>query len=830
MSWIIWLILIVIVLGIISSLLYFFLVYIKKYRFISARDWAMFQVSIPKEAKRKDEPQSKEQEWKELLSVAEQFMASFSGIYISGFIKYRFEYLRRIFLGQDWISCEIIAKGGQVFFYIGCHERNKHYILKQIYSFYPNALVEESKNYKIFTPEGKYAYESYKLKKSYVYSIKTYKNLESDPLNAITNVMGKIDKEDRVCLQILMRPNSGKWRQKCSEAAKAIREGTGFGSQGIFMKLVSSIFQGIGGALNQSKKDEISGKSNQQWSMTPVQEELMKSFREKGSKVGFDTQIRVVAVSSTEQEAKNITENIYQAFSQYTLAEGNQFVPMTILNKKKLINRFILREFSRSYSVFNTEELASIFHFPNKFIETPNIHWQMAKVLAPPTNLPDEGIIIGKSIYRGGEKKVRMMNDDRRRHLFMIGKTGVGKTTLFINMIEQDIKLGKGCCFIDPLGDAIETILQLVPKERADDVILFDPSDTARPMGLNLLEWKRPEDKDFLVAEWLEIFYKLFDPNKTGIVGPQFEHWGRNAALTIMAQPGGGSLIEIPLLFTDDAFREKCIKNVKDPVVKAFWEKQLAKTADFHKSEMSNYFISKFGRFMTNDLMRNIIGQRKSAFDIRKAMDSKKIILINLSKGKIGEMNSKLLGMILVSKIQVAAFSRADIPENDRKDFFMYIDEFQNFTTDTFKTILSEARKYHLSLNITNQYIAQLPEDIRDAVIGNAGTLIDYRIGAADAEFMEKEFSGVSQQDLTNLSFANMYVKLLINGTPSVPFSMRGIKTKSPENKKLAKSIKELSRLKYGRDKSEVETDFKTRINVEAVSGVEENITPPREA
>ncbi len=823
-------IIILIILGLIVLIVGSLLkIYLKKLRFKEASNWIMYKVSIPKEViKPEDKIQNREQEWKETLSVAEQLLASFAGIYTSGVIKYGLKHFEKMFFGQDHVSCEIIAKNGEIFFYIGTYEWNKRYILKEIYSFYPHAFVEESKDYKIFSPDANYAYESYTLQKNYAYPLKTYKYLESDPLNAITNVIGKISKDDKVNIQLLLRPNNGSWRSQCSQEARSIREGSDFGSGGI-LKYIAMFFQMITSSLSNSKQDEMSSKQDKQL-LTPIQEETMKHMREKGSKVGFNTLLRIVAVSKNSEEAKAIVENIYQAFSQYALPEGNQFVPITIINKKKFLTRFILREFSRSHSILNTEELASIFHMPNKFIDTPNIHWQMAKILPPPTDLPTEGAIIGKSVYRGEEKNVHILNDDRRRHLFMIGKTGVGKTTLFINMIEQDIKSGKGCCFVDPLGDAIERILELVPKERAEDVILFDPSDTERPMGLNLLEWKRPEDRDFLVAEWLEIFYKLFDPNKTGIVGPQFEHWGRNAALTIMSQPGGGTLIEIPLLFTDDAFRDKCIKSVTDPVVKSFWDKQMAKTADFHKSEMSNYFISKFGRFMTNDLMRNIIGQKKSAFDIREAMDKGKIILINLSKGKIGETNSKLLGMILVSKIQVAAFSRADIKEDDRKDFYMYIDEFQNFTTDTFKTILSEARKYHLSLNVTNQYIAQLPEDIRDAVIGNAGTLIAYRIGAADAEFMEKEFSGVSQQDITNLSFASMYVKLLINGTPSRPFSMKGIKTDSPENKKLADSIKQLSRLKYGLNKSEVEADFKSRIDIEAVNSAVEKINPPREA
>jgi type IV secretory pathway TraG/TraD family ATPase VirD4 len=425
------------------------------------------------------------------------------------------------------------------------------------------------------------------------------------------------------------------------------------------------------------------------------------------------------------------------------------------------------------------------------------VKWLIAKSLPAPASLPAEGTVIGESVYRGTKQLVRIKNDDRRRHLFMIGKTGVGKTTLFETMIEQDMHNGKGICFIDPLGDAIENLIKKVPTHRAKDVILFDPSDTQYPLGLNLLEYDKPEQRDFLIQEVIEIFYKLFDPNRTGIVGPQWEHWARNAALTVMSNPGGGSLIDLPRLFTDDAFRDASIKNVTDPVVKAFWTQQLAKTSDFHKSEMYNYFISKFGRFMTNDLMRNVIGQKQSSFNFREVMDEGKILFINLAKGKIGEINSNLLGLILVSKIQVAAFSRADIPEEERRDFYLYVDEFQNFTTDTFATILAEARKYRLNLNITNQYFAQLTEHIRDAVIGNVGTLISYRIGAEDAEFLSHEMAGVNIEDLTNLDRFQTYVKLLVDLTPTKPFSMKGVKTKNVGSTEMAQWIRQSTRKQY---------------------------------
>jgi len=380
-------------------------------------------------------------------------------------------------------------------------------------------------------------------------------------------------------------------------------------------------------------------------------------------------------------------------------------------------------------------------------------------------------------------------------------------------MILQDIYAGRGVALFDPHGETVENILAKIPKSRVEDVIYFNPADTQRPMGLNLLEWKTQDEKDFLVQESIQIFYKLFDPNAQGFIGPQFEHWMRNAALTLMEYPQGGTLIEIPKLFTDDGFRQDRINYVQDPIVQAFWNQQLAKTADFHKSEMYNYFISKFGRFMTNHTMRNIIGQAKSAFDLRSVMDSRKILLVDLAKGKIGETNSNLLGMILITKLMTAALSRVDIDEEQRKDFYLYVDEFQNFATDTFSVILSEARKFRLNLNITNQYIAQIPEPIRDAIIGNVGTLISFRIGVPDAEFMEKEFEPVfNKTDLNNIEAFNAYVKLLVDKAPLKPFSMKTIKSPLKEDMEMRKAVSQLSSLKYGRDISIVEAEISNRV------------------
>ncbi len=795
---------------------------LKRRRIQALENLVLFQVLMPKDIPSAADPQDEQRkDFREQIAVAEQLFASLAGTYRRGFAGW--------LQGQPHFSFEIIAKGGKILFYVGVPRSYRQYVEKQIQGFYPDAHLEPNDGFVTFAEELHTAAAVLKQEKQYFLPLKTYKNAESEPLNGITNAMEKLGEHARASIQILIEPRSDRWRVRATQAARAVAEGRPILTE---TSILGKLLYGVSMLFHAASRNtsEHTSTSNAHLYRTPIQEQLMKLMQEKASKVGFWTQLRVVTMAEQAAEADAALNNLVRAFAQYTLGEGNRFDELTAFPGERLATAIALREFIGPRSLLNTEELASLYHFPNFHVETPSVMWLPAKILPPPVNLPETGIVLGKSVFRGIEKLVRLQDDDRRRHMYMIGKTGVGKTTLFLQMIEQDIKEGRGVCYIDPNGDAILDILRVIPKSRAEDVILFDPSDANRPMGLNMLEWKRPEDRDFLVAEWLEIFYKLFDPNRTGMVGPQFEHWGRNASLTVMSLPGGGTLIDIPRLFTDDGFREYAVSQVTDPVVLAFWNQQMAKTSDYHKSEMFNYFISKFGRFMTNDLMRNIIGQTVSSFDFREIMDSGKIFLVNLSKGKIGETNSFLLGMVLVSKLQVAAFNRADIAEADRKDFYLYVDEFQNFTTNTFKTILSEARKYRLNLNVTNQYIAQLPEDIRDAVIGNAGTLVSFRIGAQDAEFMAKEFPNVSEQDLVNLTFATTYTKLLIGGTPTKPFSMRTIKSPTPPDQVLGEAIRQLSRLKHGRAKEEVEAEFLQRLELARAAGEPTPNLPPREA
>lgn len=416
---------------------------------------------------------------------------------------------------------------------------------------------------------------------------------------------------------------------------------------------------------------------------------------------------------------------------------------------------------------------------------------------------------IGNNIYRNKVTPIQFIGTDRLRHMYMIGKTGVGKSTLFANMAIQDIRNHSGLCFIDPHGESIDWLLQNIPKSRLEDVVLFDPSDTEFPIGLNLLEAKTEQEKDFLVSELIEIFYKLFDPEKTGIIGPQFEHWLRNASLTLMADPHGANLLDIPRLFTDKSFEQKKRSHVSDPIVQEFWNGQMAKTSDFHKSEMLNYFNSKFGHFMNNSLCRNIIGQNVSGLNFDEIISNEKILLVNLSKGKIGQMNAFMIGLIIIAKLQVSILKRASIEEKFRTPFYLYVDEFQNLTTDTFASMLSESRKYGLGVHLTNQYFSQLSKSIQNAILGNCGTLLSFQIGQDDAELLEKQFLPFSKNDLTNLEKYNFYIRLMSLGQTTASFSGVSLSPQNTEQPAKTEHIKTLSRLTYGKPKEIIEASMK---------------------
>jgi len=684
-------------------------------------------------------------------------------------------------LSEHAVSFEIVGKKEDIRFYVSVPHELMELVEKQIHGAYPGAEIKTVEEKPIFDENGKVAYESLVKNNSGYYPIQSFRDLATDPLSSITSFLAKMRDGEAAMLQIIVSPASHGWS----------KQGHGY--------------------ISKSKKDE----SNPEKASYAVDPKSLEAVERSTGKPGFEVSIRMVVNAPTKNEAHTLLKQFVGTFAQFA-GPYNKFTKQWILLKRLFMVDFIYRyqALFRGKSILNSEELATIFHFPNKQVETPHIHWLTAKSAPAPAQIPNSGLYLGKSVYRGMSRKIYISDKDRARHMYIIGKTGTGKSEFLMDMILQDIRAGKGVCFIDP-HDTVEKILEYIPPERAEDVIYFNPADTERPMGLNMLEARNEEEKQFVASSIINLMYKLYDPHKTGIIGPRFEHAIRNAMMTVMSEPGA-TFIEIVRVLTDQKFLQELLPKVQDPMVRRYWTDQIAQTSDFHKSEVLDYIVSKFGRFITDKMMRNIIGQSASAFSFRQVMDEGKILLINLAKGRIGEENSAFLGLILVPKILVAAMSRQDIPEAQRRDFNLYVDEFQNFATPDFATILSEARKYHLNLIVANQFIGQIEEEVKNAVFGNVGTLMSFRVGVQDANFLQHEFSPTfSEADLTNVERFHTFVKTIVDNEPMPPFSMdltRDIEQeRKAANPKLAEMITKLSRLKYGKDKNILEVEIAKR-------------------
>jgi hypothetical protein len=799
----------------------------RRNRVPNALQYAVLLLTVPKESEELDQ-REREKDFREQLAVAETLFLSLGGIKPQRYANILLNAWNNFWYGRaDHLSFEIVAQDGLIKFYLAVPRHLQRLVELQIHAQYPHAHIEEAQDYNIFTAKGAIHVGSFGLAKRSVFPLRTYKKLDTDPLSAITNTLSKLQPDEGAAIQLLIRPAPNGWQRQGQKIATDIHHGKKVNqalgaSAGGFRGAMLGVAKTLPSSFKKTSEEDMREQQMGPRLLTPMEQELVKSLEEKASKYGFDVNLRVVTSSPRPDQARMHLLNITNAFSQYTAQEsGNAFRRRRIYRPSSFTRDFIFRHFRESEKfILNTEEVTSLYHLPLPSMETPNILWLQARSAPPPVNLPNEGIVLGTSVYRGVKRDVRIKRDDRRRHVYIIGTTGSGKSVLMSEMVKQDIANGEGVAVVDPHGSLIEDILMSVPKSRADDVVIFDPSDTERPVGLNMLEAGTPEETDFAVQEMIAIFMKLFPPE---MIGPMFEHNMRNAMLTLMAdKENPGTIAEIPRMFTDKQFQDYKVSKVTDPVVRAFWEKEMAKTTDFHKSEMLGYLISKVGRFVENAMMRNIIGQPQSGFNVREIMDQGKILLVNLSKGKTGEVNSSLLGLIIVSKLQMAALSRADMPESQRRDFFLYIDEFQNFITDSIATILSEARKYKLDLTLAHQYLGQLSvgqdTKIRDAVLGNVGTMISFRVGVEDAEILAKQYAPVfTPFDLVNISRFNAYFRLLIDNTAAKGFN---VATHPPTKGRpeMAAAIKQLSRLKYGRDRASIESEILERSRLGASS------------
>lgn len=782
----------------------------KREAFKRSNNLVYLRITLPKKESDLDEKKETLRDFKETIGLMEQLLASLKTLHSSK--------IEKKILGQDIFSLEYIAYKWEIYFYIVAPKSYKNLVEKQVNWFYGDAIIEETTPLNIFE-WNKYSESAYlNLVKDSFFPIKTYQKLESDPINNITNSFSALKEEESATVQIILKPIDDNWQSYCSlESSKIMNWKKSTFTLNPF-KLILMFLR----MIYSDPETKDASKNNDTSALT---QERAKTVDEKWDKTGYDVIIRVISCSNDKHIAESELKNILGSFMQFSYPDFNKFYATIRHNHKKLIENYKRRYFKRPFlfksMILNTEEISSIFHFPHiKYNKTSEIKWQNFKIVKAPSSLPKEWLLLGYNIYRWIKKEIRIKNEDRFRHFYVIWQTGTWKSSILQVMARQDFINWEWVAIIDPHGDLARDLLPFIPKERADDVIYFDPSDTWRPMWLNMLEAYWEEEKELVSMDALNIMIKLFWAE---IFGPRIQDYFRNAVLTLMDYPQWWAITDVVRLFTDTDFQKDHVRHVKNPIVKNWWEKTYASMGDREKAEIIPYFAAKFGQFITNKLMRNIIWQVKSSFDIWDVMQNRKLLLVNLSKWRLWDLNSKLLWMMLVSKLQMAAMRRDKIVKEDRADFFLYIDEFQNYVTDSIESILSEARKYRLSLNIAHQYLWQLEQsdaltksslNLKQAIFGNVWSIMSYKIWPEDGEFMSKYYAPTfSDQDLVNMDKFKSVMKLSVDNQPSIPFSFIPVNPYLVKwDPKLAKAFIELSRLKYGRDKTFVSKEIEYRI------------------
>ncbi|MFH1200914.1 MAG: TraM recognition domain-containing protein [bacterium] len=765
----------------------------------------LFEITLPPPIDEADKSKS----FKEFIGAMEQFYAGMQSV---GEGKYNEK--------ENYFTLEV-ALGNQsdeVVVYASIPNKHLSLFEKQVLAFYHNAKIREvADDYNVFNENGGSvgAYASFTQRA--VMPIKTYDNIEHDPMNPILNVFSKLKTSgEGAAIQLVIAPAGDKFINEFHMILDDVKDGISVKHAADNFYKFNKAFLKVGKELFFGKKEhEEEKKEKYMKGRRAVDEGAVEKIGNKIKSTIMKVNIRVIASGENKERAEAILKEIESSFNQFSEAASNSFVFEQASGNelKKLFHDFSYRTFSAEKILpLNLKELASIFHFPVGIGSQPQLKEAKAGIAPAPIEMGQQGIILGINSYRGRDTEIHLAREDRMRHFYVIGQTGTGKTNIMLNMITQDIKNGDGCCYIDPHGTDIQTILSRIPKERIDDVIYFDPAYTARPMGLNMLEYdpKYPEQKTFVVNEMMGIFNKLFDMKIGG--GAMFEQYFRNSAFLVMEDPESGStLLEITRVLGDKEFRDMKLAKCKNPIIKQFWVSAEQTTGDQSLANFVPYISSKFDNFISNDIMRPVVLQQNSVFNFRKIMDEKKILLVNLSKGRLGDINANLIGLVLVGKIQMAALSRVDMFGKAMNDFYLYIDEFQNVTTDSISSILSEARKYRLSLNIAHQYITQLEENIKNAVFGNVGSMAVFRVGTEDATFLEPKFKPqFTAQDITKLDNYNAYMSMLVNGQPTKPFNLH---TLAPEkgNPDIVDSLKELSYVKFGRDRAQVEAEIMAR-------------------
>lgn len=760
----------------------------------------------------------------ETISQSQSMYSIISSIALKGF--------KSRLYGQRHISFEIVASNGIIHFYVTSPYILADTIEQAVLSAYPTASLKRVHDENIFSEVGKLNGTiggEFSLKKEYAYPIATYQQTKKDAMRAILNVMSQAGKEDGIAMQIMMRPAREGWRETGDTYAKNLREGrkADASSGG------GAVFKTTGYMKVLAKPLDVIKEENKSGDPKPISknnEALIEALEEKNRYSGYETLIRVVVSSNVSARAQSLLNNLVAVFAQFDSPTGNGLKFSFTGDVQKFVTSYIMRYFPQSVrlNILNTIELATIFHLPDQSnIPTSALERQEFKQVDGPTKVLEKGLLLGENVFRGIAKPIRLSDSDRRRHIYIMGATGMGKSVLLENLAMQDMLEGRGFCFVDPHGDSVEKLLGMVPRSRVEDIVLFDPGDLSFPIGMNMFEIDpndpdRDKTKDFIISEMVSMLYSLYDPGHTGIVGPRMENIVRNAAHLLMDSPDGGTFMDIPKVLIDPEYTKLKLQHLRNARAMDFWTKEWpAAQKSNDAGEVTSWVVSKWAQFETT-MMRNILGQLKSGLNLREIMDNRKILLINLSKGKVGELNAKLLGMLFVMKFQAAAMSRVNTPESEREDFCLFVDEFQNFATDSFESILSEARKFRLNLIVANQFMTQLTDRIRSAIIGNAGSFIIGRSGFEDAEQIVKQFQPTfDMEDLQRLPNYMAISKVLVDGYPSRPFTMRLLPPMGNPNPQLADAVKRLSAAKYGRTRAEVEREINERLSTSAANAMQ---------
>jgi len=755
----------------------------------------LYEITLP-------EAKDQEKDFKAVLGAMKQFYAGMQSISSEVSNKDRNYYV--IEIAQP-------AHGTDVIVYAAVPSSKFYLFEKQVLSFYQRAKITEvPDDYNIFGDRAVVSGSYASLRTFEAYPIKTYDEIDHDPMNAIINAFSKLEEGEGAAIQIIIAPAGDAYVKRFATALEKVRKGE---------KLKDVLSSGIGDTFLKIGKDMIFGspkkKPDTPLEAPTVDDVAVDGITKKIKSTIISSSVRIIASAKTEYRANDILHALESSFNQFDASQGNSIVFKRIVSRKMqdFVHMYSYRMPVHTQSIpLNLDELSTIFHFPVGVTSSPYLR-EAKSGIAPAPATDSSGVLLGLNNYRGEGAPVYYSKEDRVRHFYVIGQTGTGKTSILKNMIIQDIERGDGVCFIDPHGSDVEDILAQIPAHRIDDVIYFDPAYYDRPMGLNMLEYdpRFPQQKTFVVDEMLSIFNKLFDMKTAG--GPMFEQYFRNATLLVLEDPASGStLLDISRVLADEQFRKEKLSRCQNPIVKQFWEEVAGKAGG--EASLQNivpYITSKFDVFLANEFMRPIVAQQESAFRMREVMDEKKILLVNLSKGRLGEINANLIGLIIVGKILMAALSRVDSLGGKIHDFYLYIDEFQNVTTNSISQILSEARKYRLSLNIAHQFIKQIDEGIKDAVFGNVGSMAVFRVGTEDAEFLESRFSPVfTKEDIINLDNYNAYMRMLVGGQPVKPFNIQTLPPKKGD-KERAEKIKQLSYLKFGRPRAEIEGEIMNR-------------------